>query len=863
MLILLLAPLTLACKSTVHLGPCNFLQQRTVFIKNSDDCLDKSQKIENFDCKFECPAGSFLDFSPAGQVVCSLCDKGKFSLGGGSIYGAGYRSWNDSLGSALYSECWVKINSTEYHDYKCSGWASEGSRLVTSPAPGPSSYTANLILSLSIVKQGSFHIRYKKDSFTLNGLPVGSFSIFINSDKVFEDSLLKSSDWRLFKHPLTIGKSEIIIEYSTRSSQANPSPRAEISTIEVVGSQYADLKCLDCLVGSSSQGAASCDWCEQDQYAQDGVCEACPEGTYAIRGSVGLKSCREREPCSLKDLQPVLSKCENGTRTRKFDWIQPVLCAKQGFEPPKDERVECQCEPGWFSPAGEDCRVCGPGKYFDGHSAECRACSPGEYLSTFKNISSWSPLPAGFSSYCLTLAGWSCNPSAGWTAHQGYLTTFYAQQQDELRHLYYRVNIVNHKGRLAVSYYLNSSHSRIDVYVDGHVYDTWQRPGQNLATIELTEGLHDLEWVFWTLSSIPVEGRIHYIEIHGADQGVALGCLACDDAHIGPDGVKCAKCPAGRQGDALGRSCVLCPEGFYSTHEGENCTSCPSSSYAGANRTYCLGRSMVKAGGLQYYLGNITGTGHAEQVYTNGICRMPSSQLYCKQTFYGPLPGEGKAFYVSIVNPSQLDLLSIPHLFNRSFGYVFGLFDKEELSHEKLSFDDSCSEKRVIVNMGQKYKGLVKTANGLSFIYSDGDLCTHSGKRFETVVNLVCDKSTGVGWPSFNSSHECTYYFIWKSKYGCPVCPYQKLRTVSGECRDGKRNYKKVENEDCIIPYSFTIEWNSSCSEAAEALATKEMIAGLALLGLLTLAGIISTVCFFKYKHGYEVLAQDTERTSK
>jgi hypothetical protein len=794
--------------------------------------------------------------------MCSLCEKGKYSLGGGDIYGAGYKSWNDSLGTELYSECWVKINSTEYHDYKCTGWTSEASRLVTSPTPSHTSYTANLILSLNIVKQGFFHIRYKKDSYKLNGLTVGSFSIFINSDKVFEDSHLKSSDWRLFKHPVTIGKSEVIIEYSTRSSEAHPSPRAEISTIEVVGSKYADLKCLNCLLGSSKQGAASCDWCDEDEYAQDGDCHSCPPGTYAIRGSVGESSCLQREKCGPEDLMPVYTKCLNGSRTKKYEWIQPVLCDQEQFDRPKEEVVDCGCEKGSFR-TGDECKTCPPGKFFEESSNDCKACRPGEYLTTFLNVSAWSPLPAGFSSYCLTLSGWSCNPSAGWTAHRGYLTTFLSEQQDELRHLYYRVNIVNHKGSLTVSYYLNSSHSRIDVYVDGHMQETWQRTGRNLASIELVEGQHDVEWVFWTLSNVLVEGRIYFIEILGSDQGTALGCQTCDEAHIGPDGVKCVKCPAGHKADGLGQDCVLCPSDFYSVNEGENCTSCPSSSYAGINRTYCLGRSMVKSAGLQYYLGNITGTGHAEQVYSNGICRLPSSKLYCKQTFYGPLPGENKDFYVSIINPSQLDLYSIPHLFNKTFGYAFGLFDQEELSHEKLSFDDTCLDKRVIVNMGKRYKGLFKTENGVSFVYTDGDLCTHTGKRFETVVDLVCDKSTGIGWPSFNSSNECTYNFIWKSKYGCPVCAFKKLKTVAGECVGGTRNFKKVENEDCIIPYSFTIEWNSSCSEAAEALATTEMIAGLALLGLLTIVGIVSTVCFFKYKHGYEVLAQDTERTSK
>jgi hypothetical protein len=543
------------------------------------------------------------------------------------------------------------------------------------------------------------------------------------------------------------------------------------------------------------------------------------------------------------------------------------MCDFSAFQLPAQQIVPCgECEKGSFRVNGtQDCTTCEKNQFFNESFQQCSRCPPGHYIETFLNFTEWSPLPAGFVSYCLTVSGWACKPDSAWIAHQGYLTTLLSVQQDEIKHLYRKINIINHKGKLNVAYLLNSIHSRIDVYVDGIVVKVLQKKeeGLNQDFVEVFEGFHDVELVFWTLSELEVEARIYFFEVWGSDEGARIGCEKCDQRHAGTDGVKCLKCREGYEADDNKSRCVLCRPDFYSSIPGESCKPCPEGSFSSENRTFCLGRPIIKQSDTHYYLGNITGVGKNEQLYSGGICDMPSSQLYCHQTFYGPLHLKTKDFYLSVMNPSILSLNSIPNLFNPRIGYAFGVFQKPELTHKRLTNDESCEEDRVIVNLGSKLESISNETNGILIKYSEGDTCDHFGNFFQTTLRLVCDKSTGIGWPSLESSSNCSFHFLWKSKYGCPICPYKKLKTLETSCSKGIKTFKKVEGKDCIIPYSFDIEWTISCSELAETLNSKEMIFGFVLLGALIVLGAVSTVFFFKYKQGYELLSQDTERTGK
>jgi hypothetical protein len=58
-------------------------------------------------------------------------------------------------------------------------------------------------------------------------------------------------------------------------------------------------------------------------------------------------------------------------------------------------------------------------------------------------------------------------------------------------------------------------------------------------------------------------------------------------------------------------------------------------------------------------------------------------QLFCHETFYGPIHGEDNFFYLSVLNPGPFDLPSYDKLDALHTGYAYGVINKTELAVRK------------------------------------------------------------------------------------------------------------------------------------------------------------------------------------
>jgi hypothetical protein len=86
--------------------------------------------------------------------------------------------------------------------------------------------------------------------------------------------------------------------------------------VEVVGTEYADLKCRRCSAESATRETQSrCRKCGPDEFADNSkleyACKPCPAHSWAPAGSIGATACLPRKPCrdGAEDLVQHSGKC--------------------------------------------------------------------------------------------------------------------------------------------------------------------------------------------------------------------------------------------------------------------------------------------------------------------------------------------------------------------------------------------------------------------------------------------------------------------------------------------------------------------------------------------------------------------------
>jgi len=167
--------------------------------------------------------------------------------------------------------------------------------------------------------------------------------------------------------------------------------------------------------------------------------------------------------------------------------------------------------------------------------------------------------------------------------------------------------------------------------------------------------------------------------------------------------------------------------------------------------------------------------------YNQGICEKDRYSLFCTGTFYGPIPNMSdedkipEEFYLSVLNPSEIDLPNHRYFSEIRKGYAFGLVNirRLELNNGDRGnhADKNCVHdfSRMVVNLGTLV-GVVNptetidtetntTETGFTIRYEDGDVCRHDPPRefFTSDIDFVCDKEEGDGLPFLVSEGPCYF----------------------------------------------------------------------------------------------------------
>ncbi|OMJ95120.1 hypothetical protein SteCoe_1663 [Stentor coeruleus] len=850
-----------SCVKTNYFTECLDDLTQDIIVSGSDCGEDYPKIFKSQDCTFTCNPGTYLDISN-NELTCSECPSGSFSIGGGLIYGGDGHLWDKSL-SKFIRECSIRSEDKDYFNINCTSWEIFNNILISGQSTTNNTYTSGLSLSFKIVKPGEFTLTYRKDTTRVNGKKVGFLSVFINLRQVYFDNNIEESTWKTMTQNLEPGNYEVFIEYLTLRSASNPNPHAYISEIKVTGTEFASKYCLPCLRGGNKPGSSLCNLCDFNEYWDGNFCQDCPEDKYSIKGAVGENSCKDREICSEHDYKHVYSECVNDMRNTSFQWKQPVLCDYKNYELPKGEQgLPCEsCKDGFIKEKIGNitkCIPCNDGMYVNKDN-KCVKCPAGTYGWRSYNISDWTELPTNFSTSCLTLSGNPCLTSSGWIPNTYFISADSNHDPHSEFFLSLKISIEGNSGTLKFIYeFINYLSGIIDIYIDGSLLDSLNNQGLQAYSLNLTTGDHIIEWVYWSNITSSEELRIYSIKIQGSYEGGSKRCLICPDGTYSKEGSSiCSQCSEGYTSNKESTDCVLCKENYYSPNKGSKCYKCPPGTDSNNNKTNCKAIDYAYLNDEAYYLANISGVGGKEGVYTYGICNMLSSKLYCHQTFYGPLPGENKDFYISVLNPALLSLPSTSYYFDPKTAFAYVVMDKKSLSYFKEQTSDICHNDKAIVSLGTIISGVNYLYNGaLKIDYSQGDICDKHKNKYNSTLILKCDKASGIGWPSFNKSNYCSYEFLWKSKYGCPICTYDQMATIKSSCENGKRMFKKIEGPGCIIPIEDDIEWYESCSESIYK--TWPMILAILITGILIIASIISSIIYRKYHIGYSLLANQS-----
>lgn len=498
---------------------------------------------------------------------------------------------------------------------------------------------------------------------------------------------------------------------------------------------------------------------------------------------------------------------------------------------------------------------------------ECLTCPAGNYAPKVLYYSQWDDITS-FMNSCVGFAGHNCVQSRGWTHSE---TMFKSNKATEVQELILSkvVTIEEDDGYIQFTYSLSEvaeSPSFMIFSIDGNSIGQYRVNTESTVSPRsyVARGQRLLEWKFHYEPS-DAEAQIHSIEIHGTGHGGAVNCRPCPTSQISAEASShCAPCSAGSSANESATECIPCDEHTYNSGRGSKvgCIPCPENTSPNHNNTMCIGNESLTFDTEVFSIQNITGITTGVEGYSSGICTRKKLELYCHDTFYGPIPGHDNFFYLSLLNPSVPNLPNYYRYDNTTWPYyAIGVLDSEQFHIDPNQFQRNTECKReknkVMINLGSIVQSVDRTDNGIIISYAEGSECEMG--RYSTIINVVCDKTESYGWPVFDSFEDCTAKFTWKSKYGCPLCLDTELDKIEGKCKEGQKIVTFVESEHCIA--NVTGKFTEDCSETAELFQVWQVLLGVGVLIALVVLFVIIFCCFCRVKSQYERLATECDES--
>ena len=849
---LLLLKIAVGCDYSIEFSEC--FNDKFAALVTSIDCEFNNFVLTELPCNFSCPSGNYLDVDIESKTIkCSLCKSGTYSIGGGTILDL----WNIHKYN-LKSYCWAMgINEWELNT-DCTSWhISSDNVLVSGTTSKNKWYETSLVLYTVLVKDGSLIVHYRKDSTNQKNLNYGNFDIIVDGINEYSDYELYSLGWKNTNISLSKGVHEIEIAFNKFAF--DQVCEVQIKEIQIRGTHYASYRCDVCGSGSSDEGSEACFLCDEGSYMENNTCIMCPEGTSSWYNE---QSCRAIPPCSVEDYHYYYSDCEAGIMKKVYEWNTPLMCNIKNSRLPDNENSLCKpCGTGKYY-ENFHCDTCPAGMFISNSSYGelCEECGPGKYAPKIEEYSEWSQIPDGFEDFCFSKLNTEC--SYGWEPRGTYIVTSPIYDYYSFIIIQKKINIIESNSKITYSISIKGDSTRFILYINGFKMKNYASNISIADTIFLSKGDHVMKFVCFHNNTEGESCSIFEILIQGSKSGGASACINCEIGYYSNGKTdECLPCESGYTSNDNHTGCIPCIDSFYSEMPGI-CKSCIDGVNTNKNHTGCVANSIITIEDSQFFIGNLTGSPGEASLH----CKEDRLKLSCFNTFYGPTESEGDYFYLSVLNPSRVEM---PSYAQTSFftAYAFGILDRTKLSiteQELLKPEDSCAHdySKIIVNLGSEIKSLNKTLKGFNVTYDNGDIC-ESSQRFSTNIEFVCDKSEIEGWPINLGYHNCNYEFYWPTIYACEICKENMINFTNGTCEKGERIIHKFEGEKCVFGNGtgFT-NYKELCSNVHVLKSIPFIVSMVLATVLLLLIGVTIIMTYLTRKRYYLKLVTMRESTS-
>ena len=854
-MLVLLFWVTNACEHLLEFSECS--EGYMALLMSPVNCSDSNILIkENLPCDFSCPPGLYITYNLETESLrCSLCPEGTYSIGGGDEY-TNWITFKDHF----HSYCWILLETGWSLSEECTSWHSNSDTLlVTGSAPTKHWYETDLIFYPNMVKDGYLELNYRKETTSIEGLENGDFYVFIDEDLEYFDYSVEDYDWKNVKIPLSLGIHKVNIVFAKFIS--TPTCEAQIRDIQIRGTKYFDSSCKKCQQGHSPPGSDLCLYCEVGSYldVKEKTCKKCPEGSISYPGSSTIYQCFDAPVCQEIDWHYYYSPCEAGKQKKIYEWNSPMVCDPTPVFLPNDEEIDClPCGAGKVYQSNK-CEFCPTGTYTTkgNFGQSCSVCPAGKYAPKVSDFHEWTEFPSEFTSLCINSDNFEC--SYDWEMRGTFIVTSPVYSEGSKIVLQGKFDISEQDASLMFEFKLAGPKTKFSFMINGNKVFNATGNVEGSQNFSVRTGANSFKWICEHTDKDVESCLISRIVIDGCTNGGAYKCVACQDGYVsGEASDVCTRCGAGKTSNEAHTECIDCPESTYTDLAG-GCKACPSGLASSSSHDFCyLPNKTLEVNNSTFVFQNFSGDLGKSPFY----CSEQKLQMFCHQTFYGPAQGDEHYFYISVLNPSPVDMPSYPQI-STGNAYAFGILDPDSIGFDYFSQDkpgNGCnvSASKVVANLGSEVQSIEYDEDygaGFKVSYVNGDVCTNAS-RFSTLIHFACNKEEEEGWPILLKYENCGFHFYWPTVHACPVCTKQTVAVHNSSCKDGVKTVHVFEGLNCIFENRMGYYADEETCSDNRVYKTWPFILSLLLSGIMLFVVTLTIILACKKRSGYKKLIQ-------
>ncbi|XP_029478661.1 endosome/lysosome-associated apoptosis and autophagy regulator 1 [Oncorhynchus nerka] len=836
---------------------CDVLGSRwRVAVPNKPDtCTGLPDPVKGTQCTFSCSEGEFLDMR---SQECQKCSGGTYSLG----TGVAFDEW-DSMPAGFISHGMNMNIADIYTNCSNSTWIPKGDYI----ASNIDECTSTLSYAVSLKKAGTVSFEYFYPDNTI------FFEFYVQNDQCestdSEGRWMRTSEKDWTPHNLKLNRGNNVLYWRTTSfalvgSAVKP---VLLRNIAISGVAYTS-ECFHCKPGtySAKPGSAHCTPCPADSYSNKGatVCQQCEVDKYAEAGS---GSCKRRPACTTSDYFYTHTPCDSKGQTQlMYKWIEPKICSEivEGTVdnstggavklPASGQMETCPpCNPGFSVTNTSGCEPCPHGSYSNGTA--CAECPVGTEPVVGFEYKWWNKMPDNMRSSVYSREYSDSARSTGWEVAGEYIYTTqgdldsdymmlsltvpgyrlpHSVAKDDERSELSRISFVFETQCTAdcALYFMAGYSERTNDMVE-HWSGTTRKQSYSYlvksnSTVSFTWGFQRTQAYSEVRQYSGDFAKMYTVQITNVVGGVASQCRHC------------------ALGSGSASECVPCPPAHYMVNGTGVCKSCPRNTFIRADQTVgeaacihcgpnthsnkahsaCVSDcrlDLQSTGGgevLQYDftpLANITSFQSSPRFTSKGL-------RYFHQFRVGLCGEEGREVAVCVDNVTE-SRKEVRGYACQSTVVPSEVRGQSVVSSQPFTIGDTLigvTSDTSLDSIASLESSFITKSNlpDVIFYYRSSETTQACKKGRTTTIRLRCDPTvTGkdqITLPSKCSEGTCdgcSFHFLWRSLYACPLCTESHYREIVSACIQGiqRTTYVWQQPLQCTGGVSLPAQTVSAC----------------------------------------------------